>query len=137
VAQKVVPQGKAKTAEPWKAAVGQPCTFYYEGGHGERYWSGGWRYGFIREIPVKGQHKNWMRIEIPIDHYAMDEVKGVRVSRLLPHERPWVFSGNINGPGDFLYHGLKLVEIVAERTEEKVKDLAHAAKLKKGKGIKG
>jgi hypothetical protein len=125
-----LPPGRKKSAPPWSLSVGLPCTFYYEGGHGERYWSGGWRYGFIREIPIKGQHKNWVRIELPMDHYAIDEVKGRRVRRLLPHERPWVFSGNVNEPGDFLYHGPKLDEIVAARRAEKAKDIAKASKAR-------
>lgn len=131
--EKVVRTVKEKVPEPWAPSVGRCCTFYYEGGHGERYWSGGWRVGIICEVPTKGRHKNWMRVEIPIDHYAIDEVRGKRIRRLLPHEKPWVFGANVNELGDFTYHGPKLDEIVAERVAEKAADVEASAKLKAGK----
>ena len=74
-----------------------------------------------------------MRIEIMVDHYAVEEVNGERVRRLTPHERPWVFGANVNELGDTTYHGPRLAEVVAERTEQKAKDEAAADKLKKGK----
>ena len=115
--------------------MGQWCSFYYEGGHGERYWAGGWHCGIIREIPIKGQHKNWMRIEIMVDHYSAEEDPKTheRIRRMVGHDKPWVFGANVNELGDTIYHGPKLNEVVAERKEEKAKDEAAAEKLRKGK----
>ncbi len=114
------------SAGPWRPAVGSWCSFYYEGGHGERYWSGGWHCGIIREIPIKGQHKNWMRIEIMVDHYAVEETKGVRVRRIVPHEKPWVFGANVNELGDTTYHGPRLKEVVQARADEKAEQQGRA-----------
>ena len=128
--EKVVRPATKKPKEPWRAAVGQWVTFYYEGGHGDRYWSGGWHVGVIREIPIKGTHKNWMRLELPSDHYAVDvnPRNQHRTRRLLPHEKVWAFGANVNELGDFVYHGPKLHEVVAERQEAKAEDVAKAAK---------
>ena len=70
-----------------------------------------------------------------VDHYAVEEdVKtGERVRRLIPHEKPWVFGANVNPLGDTIYHGPRLHEVVAERAEEKAKDVAAAEGLKAGK----
>lgn len=125
---KKAPKAKEKPPEPWSLRPGVWCSFYYEGGHGERYWSGGWHCGIVRDIPIKGQHKNWVRVELMSDHYAVEEVNGERVRRIIPHEKPWVFSANINELGDTTYHGPKLDEMVAERAEAKAADVAKAAK---------
>lgn len=129
-------RAKYKT-EPFPSP-GVWCSFYYEGGHGERYWSGGWHCGVIREIPIKGQHKNWMRIELMVDHYAVEEdVKtGERVRRLIPHEKPWVFGANVNPLGDNVYHGPRLHEVVAERQEAKEQEQARAEAAKVGKRVR-
>jgi hypothetical protein len=124
----VRPSVKKRTAAPWSRSVGQPCSFYYEGGHGDRYWSGGWHYGIIREIPIKGKYKNWIRVELPTDLYGKDD-KGQYYIR--QHEKAWVFSANINEPGDVTYHGPKLDELVAQRKDEKAKDIAAAKRRKR------
>lgn len=115
---------------PWPPEplrINGACSFYYEGGHGERYWSGGWHYGIIREVPTKGQHKNWMRIELPVDHYAVEtDPKGNRIRRAIPREKVWVHSYNVNEVWDFVYHGPRLVKIVAARVEAKAKDIKSA-----------
>ena len=117
---------EAPPRPPWTKTVGQPCTFYHESGHGQNYWARGWRYGIIREDPIKGQHKGWMRVEIPVTLYGMDD-KGKYYAR--PNERAWVNANNINEPGDYFYHGPKLHEEVAERAEAKAEQLA--AKVRK------
>ena len=135
--KKAAQPAPTKPPEPWRPVVGRACTFYYEGGAGERYWSGGWRYGIIREVPIKGTHKNWTRVEIPLDRYTVEErPNGLRVRVLMLREKPWVFGANVNDVGDFIYHGPKLDEIVQARVEEKAADLLAAARLKKGK-LKG
>lgn len=127
---------KVKPLEPWRPIPGAWCSFYYEGGFGERYWSGGWHHGVIREVPIKGRHKNWMRVELMTDHYAAEEdpKTGQRIRRSAAHEKPWVFSANINELGDTTYHGLKLVEAVAERREEKKLECATSPLLKLSTG---
>ena len=69
-----------------------------------------------------------MRIEIMVDHYAIEEdpKTGERVRRIMPHERPWVFGGNVNELGDTIYHGPKLAEVVADRQEAKARDAIKA-----------
>jgi hypothetical protein len=121
VAGNVVSTVNPKPPEAWRPLPGAWCSFYYEGGHGEKYWSGGWHHGVIREIPIKGRHKNWIRVELMTDHYAAedDPKTGLRVRRMAAHEKPWVFGANVNELGDTAYHGLTLLEAVAERKEEK------------------
>ena len=119
---------KEKPPEAWSLRPGVWCSFYCEGGHGERYWSGGWHCGIVREVPIKGCHKNWVRIELMVDHYAVEETNGERVRRIMPHEKPWVFGANVNELGDTTYHGPRLEEIVAERAAEKEQQVADAAK---------
>lgn len=133
VVEKVAQRAAPLVAGPWRPTVGHWCSFYYEGGHGERYWSGGWHCGVIREIPVKGQHKNWVRIELMVDHYAVEEDPRTheRIRRIIPHEKAWVFGANVNKLGDTTYHGPRLHEVVQERQEAKQQDqeLAEAAKV--------
>jgi hypothetical protein len=123
--KKAIRTAHQKVTEPWRATVGRDCTFYYEGGHGDRYWSGGWHYGFIREVPIKGQHKGWMRIELPTDLIGKDDQGKYYVK---PHEKAWVSQWNVNEPGDFQYHGPKLEEIVQARTNEKASQVREALK---------
>lgn len=134
--KKKAPTVKVKAPEPWSLRPGVWCSFYYEGGHGERYWSGGWHCGIVREIPIKGTHKNWVRVELMSDHYAVEEVNGIRVRRIIPHEKPWVFGANINELGDTTYHGPRLHEVVAERQEAKELDQAKAEAAKVGKRVR-
>ena len=100
--------GTAATPKDWRAkyktepfpSVGVWCTFYYEGGHGDGYWCGGWRPGKILAIPIKGQHKGWMQVELVAAYKANPS-------------RAWVHSNNVNRLGDIHYHGPKAAEIVA------------------------
>lgn len=126
--EKRVSKAVQKPREPWRPRVGSPCTFYYEGGRGDNYWSGGWHYGIIREIPTKGQHLNWVRIELPADLYGWDPVKRRWYIRDKP--RAWVYGANVNEAGDCIYHGPRLTDIVAERKQEKAQDQAKAERRK-------
>lgn len=119
---------EAPPRPPWTKAVGQPASFYHEGGHGDKYWVRGWRYGFIRAIPIKGRYKNWIQMEIPVKLWTWnaDKLKGKIGWVEKPMERAWVFSANVNAPGDCIYHGPSLQEIVQERKAAKVKDIAKA-----------
>lgn len=111
----------AGTSELWSKSIGQPCSFYHEGGHGQNYWARGWRYGIIRAIPIKGQKKGWIQIEIPVKLYGWNEdvSKGKIGYYVRPFEKIWVSQWNVNPPGDTTYHGPNLKEVVAERKEEK------------------
>lgn len=111
--------------------VGQGCSFYHEGGHGERKWIIGWRYGVIRAIPTKGSKKNWVQIELRIRRCSWDTVTETWTPR--PFERVWVHSSVVNEPGDFTFHGKSDVEVFKERQEEKAKQQAKADKKTKGK----
>ena len=95
--------------------VGQHCSFYHEGGVGERHWVRGWRYGVIRQMPVKGKHKHHTQVEV---------TRGYKAGT----ERTWVPRGNVNEPWDTKYHGLRLDEMVAERKTKKATDQAAADK---------
>jgi hypothetical protein len=106
--------------------VGQRCSFYHEGGRGDRRWVIGWRFGIIRAIPIKGKHKRWVQMEIPVPQYHYDDVKLKWIRK--PFARAWVHSSVVNEVGDTIYHGLKLVEEVHERKEAKKKDQAKADK---------
>lgn len=98
--------------------AGQPCQFYHEGGHGERYWTRGWRYGIVHAIPIKGQHKNWAQITVTKGYKAGDE-------------RVWVHRTLINEVGDTTYHGATLVEEVRALKVEKAE-----ARLKEAKALR-
>lgn len=102
-----------------RVAIGQPCSFYHEGGHGQNYWARGWRYGVVRAVPIKGQRKGWARIEVPVRLYEWDGKRW----QLRAFERAWVRADNINAPGDTTYHGPVLQEVVAERAEKKAADI--------------
>lgn len=116
----------APPRRPWAKEVGQATTFYLEGGHGERYWSGGWHYGIIRALPIKGSKKGWAQIEIPVPRWAWDNTKRKYVPKAL--ERAWVSAWNVNEPGDFSYHGPKLKDEVRGRAEDKAEQQAKADK---------
>lgn len=88
-------------------AVGQPCSFYHEGGHGLSRWIRGWRYGIVRALPIKGRRKGWAQIEIPVKRWKMEET-GMGYVRLA-FERVWVSRYNVNAPGDTTYHPPTLV----------------------------
>jgi hypothetical protein len=124
---------KAPPSPPWAKEVGQPTTFYHEGGHGQNYWARGWRYGIIREVPIKGQHKGWVRVEVPVKLYGWndDKTKGKVGWCLRAFEKAWVREGNVNEPGDYVYHGPRLKEIVKERQEEKAEQQTKADKRKR------
>jgi hypothetical protein len=104
--------------------IGEACSFYHEGGRGERRWVIGWRYGVVRAIPIKGQHKHWVQVEIPVRLYSWDELK--KRWQLRPFVRAWIHSGSVNPVGDTVYHGTRLVEEVKERKEQKATDQAKA-----------
>ena len=118
--------------------MGQPTTFYLEGGHGERYWSGGWHHGIIKALPIKGVHKHWAQIELTAPAWGWSDGKGYnrngtplvgnrpRGYYMRDNERVWVSVFNLNEPGDTSYHGPRLDEVVQERKEEKAKDMASA-----------
>ena len=102
-----------------------------EGGHGQGYWSGGWHYGIIRAIPIKGQKKGFAQVEILAPVWGWSDGRGKnrngtplserrpRGYYRKPCERVWVNVHNLNEPGDVLYHGPRLKEEVKERKEEK------------------
>jgi hypothetical protein len=98
--------------------VGQACSFYHEGGHGSQYWARGWRYGIIRAVPTKGQRLRWMQIEVSGGYKAAPD-------------SVWVHSDSVNEPGDTIYHGQKLREVVANRKERKAVQQAKANKRAK------
>ena len=103
--------------------IGEGCTFYHEGGRGERRWVVGWRYGTIRALPTKGKLRGWAHIELPVRIYAE--------GKLRPLARVWVPLGSVNRPGDYLYHGNEgLAEAVEERKEVKAKQQKKADKKK-------
>jgi len=108
----------------WTPAVGLPCSFYHEGGHGASYWAVGWRYGIIRAIPSKGRFKGYIQIEIPVDLYGWNDGKLKDKPRgwyLRERQRAWVHRFNVNAVGDSVYHGPSVREMVAERRETKAK----------------
>lgn len=115
-------------------SVGQKCSFYHEGGHGERRWVVGWRCGVIRSIPSKGSKKNWVQIELSVHRYAWDAVN--ERWTLKPLERVWVHSSVVNAPGDFRFHGQSAVEVFKERQAEKAQQQARADKAKVPKASK-
>lgn len=107
--------------------VGDNCSFYHEGGHGDRHWIVGWRFGIIRAVPTKGAKKNWMHIEIPVRMFTVENDRW----KQRPPQRFWVHSSVVNAVGDFKYHGLKLAEAVKERKETKIKQQKKADKRKR------
>lgn len=116
--------------------VGKGCSFYHEGGHGDRRWVVGWRYGVIRAIPIKGRYKKWVQIEIQVRRYGWDALKDGVIKKgwtPRPFERVWVHSSVVNEPGDFSFHGLTDVEVSKERKEEKSRQQKKADKRKAGK----
>lgn len=98
--------------------TGQPCQFYHEGGHGERYWTRGWRCGVIRALPIKGIHKTWAQITVTRGYKAGDE-------------NVWVHRTLVNEVGDTTYHGATLVEAVQEHKKKKAADIAATQKRHK------
>lgn len=111
-----------------KLAVGSPCQFYHSGGHGERRWVVGWRFGLIRYIPIKGQKKGQVQIEVPVPVFGPDE-RGKQVRK--PNLRVWVSELDVNEVGDTQYHGPKaaaIVEMYEERQEQKKKEQAKVDK---------
>jgi hypothetical protein len=93
-------------------------------------------------MPTRGEKKNYARVEVPVDLPGWDDGKATetRPKRkpgwiIKPRLRTWVHRANINEVGDYMYHGLKLEEIVKARAEEKAADLAKTAKrVKRLKG---
>jgi hypothetical protein len=115
--------------------VGQGCTFYHEGGRGDKRWVVGWRFGVVRAIPAKGQHKNWVQIEIPVRAFTWDDAG--KVWKRKPNARAWVHSKAVNAVGDYVFHGNEnLVAEVEERQAKKEADEVKAAK-KAGKSGRG
>jgi hypothetical protein len=112
----------------WTPKVGAASSFYHEGGTGDKYWAGGWRYGIIKYIPTKGQRLGWAELEIPVDLYGKDD-RGRYV--LKPRLKAWCHLQAVNAPGDFLYHGRSIKEEVQERREEKQIQQAKADKRKR------
>src|SRR4051812_46611274 len=100
--------------------VGDGCSFYHEGGHGERRWVIGWRYGVIVQIPKKGKRKGFVEVEIPVQRWREVKDAAARRSAFKPwKEKVWLHDYDVNEPGDTVYHGRKLREVVAERKEVK------------------
>lgn len=58
--------------------VGMPVMYYLDG----------LRYGIIRRIPVRGERKGWMRIEVPVDRWKWDADRREWVSRA--RETVWI-----------------------------------------------
>jgi hypothetical protein len=110
--------------------VGAPSSFYHEGGSGEKHWVNGWRYGIVLYIPIKGKYKGWAQLEIPVKLWTWDDGKPTEARpkkrspgwARKPSIKAWCHIAAINEPGDFVYHGPKLDEIVRERKAEKKKD---------------
>ena len=131
---------KAQPRPPWEKAVGRHTSFYLEGGYGQNYWSGGWHYGVIRQLPIKGQRKGFAQVELLTPLWGWTDGRRNRNGTLLAvkrargyyrrdNERVWVNAHNLNEPGDFIYRGPRLKEVVAERKEEKQQQQAKAKKL--------
>lgn len=105
--------------------IGEGCTFYHEGGVGERRWVAGWRYGIVREKPKS--RKNFIRVEIPVRRYTWNDEAKAWEPRV--NDRAWVFHQNVNTAGDYTFHGNEtIVEDVRERAETKAKQIAQTAK---------
>lgn len=113
--------------------VGHGCTFYHEGGQGERRWVVGWRYGIVRAIPARGARKNFVHIEIPVRLYAWEEDRGAY--RAKTNGLAWVHRDLVNPMGDYTFHteerdarNAELVAEVALRAETKMKEQAKVDK---------
>lgn len=100
----------------FKPEVGKLCSFYHEGGHGERRW-GYWRHGTVRAIPSKGHKLGLVQIELPVKFWLRDPVTGSYAPR--PSEKVWADAAVVNAPGDTLYHGAKTWEIAEQRRLKK------------------
>lgn len=114
--------------------VGSGCSFYHEGGKGEKRWVIGWRFGRIIEIGGdKGKYKGQVRVEIPVKLWERDAVTNRYKS--LPNEKVWVREEDVNEVGDFTYHGTRTVEMikeeVKERKEEKIKQQEKVERMKR------
>lgn len=109
--------------------IGEACSFYHEGGRGERRWIVGWRYGIVRAVPTKGQHKHYVHVEIPVPLWTFDQEKKTWTRR--PNARAWVHGSNVNEPGDNIFHGERLAVEVRARKETKKKQQAKADKVKR------
>jgi hypothetical protein len=131
VARKQAPAKPPEILEPvaWTLAPGQPCSFYHEGGHGQKRWVVGWRYGVIHHIPSRGERRNWVQIELRVRRFRWDDER--HGWKRLPFERVWVHNSVVNPPGDTKYHGQRLVEEVKERREEKRKQQSKVDKRMK------
>ena len=110
--------------------VGKPCQFYHEGGHGERRWVIGWRYGIIRGVPTNGRHAGCLQIEIPVALWEQDF--RTHTWRPLSPVKVWIDRESVNEVGDVTYHGPDLRVLVEERTEAK-KEEQRAADHKRRK----
>ena len=97
--------------------VGQPCSFYHEGGKADKRWVIGWRYGIVVKI-----ERARIRVEIPVQRWEYDPIK--RKYNALANERVWVPATDVNEAGDTIYHGPKAVEVYRERQEEKAEEQA-------------
>ena len=102
--------------------VGKPCSFYHEGGHGDRRWVVGWRYGIICAVPQKGLRLGMVRIELPVALWSRNDVTGEYTRQ--PNERIWVEAQNVNEVGDTIFHGKSAVEQYEEKLEQKKKEQA-------------
>jgi hypothetical protein len=109
-----------------KLAVGCGCTFWHEGGRGQQRWVIGWRFGYIKEIPSKGAHFGFIRVEIPVNLWTRDNTTGKYAPAA--RERVWVPVIDVNEPGDTKYHGERTVEMFKERKQAKAAEQAKADK---------
>jgi hypothetical protein len=128
---------------PWELKVGAPCSFYHEGGSGDKHWVNGWRYGIVLHIVERGSKKNWVQLEIPVDLWGWNNGEEKRIDGKIikkkskpgwvpkPRLKAWCHMSSVNAPGDCLYHGAKLTEIVHERKSAKAEQQAKADKRKR------
>ena len=106
--------------------VGKPCSFYHEGGMGDRHWVIGWRYGIVIHIPARGKREGWVRVEVPVDLWHWDFGRKMWVSQ--PHLIAWVPRANVNAVGDTTYHGPTTLALTAERRAAKREEQERADK---------
>lgn len=60
------------------------------------YYLEGWRYGIIRRVPIKGERKGTVKIEVPVDRWKYEDGKWVSRAR----ESNWVPALNVQPISD-------------------------------------
>ncbi len=55
------------------------------------YYLDGWRYGIIRRIPIKGERKGMVQMEVPVDRWKFEDGKWIPKAR----DKAWVPARNL------------------------------------------